>query len=792
MLNSYNLTRRITTTTIIIKTIMMMTPFSSFCTFLLISTSDFSLSCAFVAPQSAATTRHSASLPFIIKPSSPSEGWGRRRKSSPHSLNVSGLEKEEKSIETTTTTAEFEKDIKKYVHIPNRLKVSGRGIPNRRDKVQLVDTSTYESSLIERWDTDPSRQTGFDWEIEKARRYAAGLRVREDGAWVKQPSIFEFLVSKHRTNDSSRTGPPPTNAMDVASLFAINILSFFGLGPLFGMAAVPTAEIQKYEGSFFSFIKGVLGGDLQTLAGGPLFLLLNKYFLECGPIFNLSFGPKSFLVVSDPIMAKHILRVAPYDQYCKGMLADILEPIMGKGLIPADPVTWKIRRRAVVPGFHKRWLNRMITLFHERADILCEDLTGKEGKVVDMEERFCSVTLDIIGKAVFNYDFGSVTKESPIIKAVYRVLREAEHRSSSFIPYWDLPYADQWMTGQVEFRRDMTMLDDILAELINKAVSTRSEATVEELEERDNSDDPSMLRFMVDMRGEDLSSMVLRDDLMTMLIAGHETTAAMLTWTLFELVKGDPGMLIEIQNEVRTVLKDKDIPDYDDVVAMKKLRYALIEGLRLYPEPPVLIRRARTQDELPQGGSIIKTGIKVLRGTDIFVSTWNLHRSPDLWENPYTFDPTRWERPFRNDKVKGWAGYDPDKVTGLYPNESASDFAFLPFGGGARKCIGDQFAVLEATVTMSVMLKKFDFAFEGHPDDVGMQTGATIHTMNGLKMRATRVNESDPLPSAGGWWEKQHLQRGLTANGRPYQSKEEIEHQNIPKRKPDDPGITMN
>ena len=434
----------------------------------------------------------------------------------------------------------------------------------------------------------------------------------------------------------------------------------------------------------------------------------------------------------------------------------------------------------------------MITLFHERADILCEDLTGKEGKVVDMEERFCSVTLDIIGKAVFNYDFGSVTKESPIIKAVYRVLREAEHRSSSFIPYWDLPYADQWMTGQVEFRRDMTMLDDILAELINKAVSTRSEATVEELEERDNSDDPSMLRFMVDMRGEDLSSMVLRDDLMTMLIAGHETTAAMLTWTLFELVKGDPGMLIEIQNEVRTVLKDKDIPDYDDVVAMKKLRYALIEGLRLYPEPPVLIRRARTQDELPQGGSIIKTGIKVLRGTDIFVSTWNLHRSPDLWENPYTFDPTRWERPFRNDKVKGWAGYDPDKVTGLYPNESASDFAFLPFGGGARKCIGDQFAVLEATVTMSVMLKKFDFAFEGHPDDVGMQTGATIHTMNGLKMRATRVNESDPLPSAGGWWEKQHLQRGLTANGRPYQSKEEIEHQNIPKRRPDDPGITMN
>jgi len=674
--------------------------------------------------------------------------------------------------------------------IPSHLRFAGSGVPNRRDKVQLVDTSTYEAKLLETWDNDPSRQSGFDWEIEKMRRYAAGLRMRDDGVWVKQSSFFEFLVSKHRVIKSD--DPTPTNAMDVAILFTVNILSFFGLGPAFGMAAVPTAEIEKYEGSFLSFIKGCLGGDLQTLAGGPLFLLLNKYFLECGPIFNLSFGPKSFLVVSDPSMAKHILRDSPPTQYCKGMLAEILEPIMGNGLIPADPVTWKVRRRAVTPAFHKRWLNSMVTLFNERAEILCDDLDRKQGTVVDMEERFCSVTLDIIGKAVFNYDFGSVTKESPIVKAVYRVLREAEHRSSSFIPYWNLPYADQWMGGQVEFRGDMTMLDDILAELINKAVQTRSEATVAELEVRDNVDDPSLLRFLVDMRGEDLSSMVLRDDLMTMLIAGHETTAAMLTWTLFELSKAEPGMFQEIQNEVRTVLKDKDRPDYNDVVKMERLRYALIEGLRLYPEPPVLIRRARKEDVLPQGSSVMQDGIKVLRGTDIFVSTWNLHRSPDLWENPYDFDPTRWERPYKNPKVKGWAGYDPDKVSGLYPNESAADYAFLPFGGGARKCVGDQFAVLEAAVTFAVLVKNFDFEFEGSPDDVGMQTGATIHTMNGLKMRPSKVDPNEPLPDTGGWWERQHLKRGLAANGRPYQSKENVESQNRPRRHtPDDPGIQM-
>ena len=111
-------------------------------------------------------------------------------------------------------------------------------------------------------------------------------------------------------------------------------------------------------------------------------------------------------------------------------------------------------------------------------------------------------------------------------------------------------------------------------------------------------------------------------------------------------------------------------------------------------------RRARSEDNLPEGGTGMKEGVKVLRGTDIFISTWNLHRSPELWENPEKFDPTRWERPFKNPGVEGWNGYDPSKIAGLYPNEQSSDFAFLPFGGGQRKCVGDQFAMMEAAVTM--------------------------------------------------------------------------------------------
>jgi hypothetical protein len=210
--------------------------------------------------------------------------------------------------------------------IPQTLRVKGRGIPNRTDKVQLLDTSTYESYLINSWDVDPDRQKGFDWEIEKLRRYFAGLRLRDDGTWVKQPSLFDFLVSERRMSSLSdnNTSPKPVNLWDIAVLFATNILSGLGAGPALGMAAIPDAVIQKYEGSFLSFIKGVLGGDLQTLAGGPLFLLLAKYYQDYGAIFNLSFGPKSFLVISDPVIARWILRETPPDQYCKGMLAEIL------------------------------------------------------------------------------------------------------------------------------------------------------------------------------------------------------------------------------------------------------------------------------------------------------------------------------------------------------------------------------------------------------------------------------------------------------------------------------------
>jgi len=482
-------------------------------------------------------------------------------------------------------------------------------------------------------------------------------------------------------------------------------------------------------------------GDLASagLTDGTMYLGLQKYQEGFGDVYKLCFGPKSFMVVSDPQILKHILREKVFN-YDKGVLGEVLEDVMGKGLIPADFETWKVRRRAIVPGFHQKWLNFQVSEFGRAGELLVSTLkeAASAGKTIDMEERFGSVALDIIGKSVFNYEFGSVEGESPIVKAAIQSLREVEHRAQTPFQYWKLPLTDLLIERQRDFNQNMTLLNDALNKCIEQALADRKEADLEELENRDyeKMDNPSLLRFLVDMRGEATSGKQLRDDMITFLIAGHETTASALTWSLFELAQ-NPELMKRLQKEVDTVMGDRVRPTYEDIKEMELLRLCLAESLRMYPEPPLLIRRALDEDTLPAGATGAET--QVLRGMDFFVSIYNLHRDEKYWPNPNTYDPDRFKRKYTNPDIPGWAGYDPDGwKSQLYPNEIASDYAFIPFGAGPRKCVGDVFAMLEGCVSLAMVVRNFDFSFAAptaDPSQVGTCTGATIHTKNGLWMQ---------------------------------------------------------
>ena len=146
----------------------------------------------------------------------------------------------------------------------------------------------------------------------------------------------------------------PLTLGDTMHVFRTNIEQIYGGFP--SVDGTPLAE-----------------GDLSGLTDGTMYLGLYQYMQEYGDMYKLCFGPKSFIVISDPVAARHVLRDESV-KYNKGVLAEILEDIMGKGLIPADPATWKVRRRAIVPAFHKKWLEYQVTVFGQCTERLIEDM----------------------------------------------------------------------------------------------------------------------------------------------------------------------------------------------------------------------------------------------------------------------------------------------------------------------------------------------------------------------------------------------------------------------------------
>ncbi|KAL7170309.1 hypothetical protein ACSBR2_035224 [Camellia fascicularis] len=461
--------------------------------------------------------------------------------------------------------------------------------------------------------------------------------------------------------------------------------------------------------------------DVSELLGGALFLPLFKWMQEYGPIYRLAAGPRNFVVVSDPAIAKHVLR--NYGKYAKGLVAEVSEFLFGSGFAIAEGQLWTVRRRAVVPSLHKTYLSVIVDrVFCKCAERLVEKLKTNvlNGSAVNMEENFSQLTLDVIGLALFNYNFDSLTTDSPVIDAVYTALKEAEARSTDLLPYWKINALCKIIPRQIKAEKAVTLIRKTVEELINKCKEiVESEGERINEEEYVNEADPSILRFLLASR-EEVSSIQLRDDLLSMLVAGHETTGSVLTWTAYLLSK-DPSSLSKAQEEVDRVLQGRP-PTYEDITNLKFLTRCINESLRLYPHPPVLLRRAQVADVLPGN-------YKVNPGQDIMISVYNIHHSPQVWDRAEEFVPERFD------------------LDGPMPNETNTDFRFIPFSGGPRKCIGDQFALLEAIVALAIFVQHMDF--ELVPDqNISMTTGATIHTENGLYMKVSQRQTKSAFASS--------------------------------------------
>ncbi|KAG2434218.1 hypothetical protein HXX76_007944 [Chlamydomonas incerta] len=535
-----------------------------------------------------------------------------------------------------------------------------------------------------------------------------------------------------RGSEAAGPGPSSTSSSAGASWGPLAALLGGGGGP---QQQGPTPEVRV---------------PLNNVGKVPIFQLLYDLYCSHGGVFRMHLGPKSFLVLSDPGAVRQVL-VGAVDKYSKGILAEILEFVMGNGLLAADGEHWIARRRVVAPALQRKFVSSQVALFGAAtahglpqleaaaAAAAAGDTRGGGAASVDMESFFSRLSLDIVGKSVFDYDFDSLRHDDPVIQAVYTVLRESTLRSTAPFPYWKLPGISMLVPRLRDSDAALAIVNDTLDRLIARckdtleaegsipvpAVSASSagaastpSAPSAPLEE---SSAPTVLHFLLG-GGEALNSRQLRDDLMTLLIAGHETTAAALTWALHLLVT-HPEVMQRVRDEVDSVLGDK-LPGAEDLPLLRYTTRVVNEALRLYPQPPVLIRRAVQDDVLPGGH-------RVPAGTDLFISVWNLHHSPQLWERPEAFDPDRF-----------------GPLDAPPPTEVSTDFRFLPFGGGRRKCVGDMFAIAECVVTLAVLLQRFDFAPDSSFGPVGFKSGATINTSNGLHMIISRRDLTGVPPPA--------------------------------------------
>ena len=508
--------------------------------------------------------------------------------------------------------------------------------------------------------------------------------------------------------------------------------------------------------------------DITGLLGGGLFQPLFKWMKEAGPVYLLPTGPvTSYVVVSDPDCIKQIL-FNYGSKYIKGTIAEAGEFLFGLGVALQENEAWKIRRKAVAPSLHRRYVEAMVDrCFGPCAERMVElveqtvDADGGEKKRVNMESKFSQAALDIIGISVFNYDFKALTSAAPVIQATYTALKEVETRSMDLLPTWRLPepFLRVVSPRQKNAQDAVTVIQEVTTKLVDdckRMVEEEEKVGGAEVWARDylNDSNPSVLRYLIAAR-EEVSSTQLRDDLLSLLVAGHETTASVLTWGTYELLKPENAEQLRLlRAELDEVLGTKPFPTYEDMTKMPYLERCFHESMRLYPQPPVYTRRAVVEDVLPKNLGVVPAG------QDILVSIYNLHRSPESWgPASQVFEPMR---------------FGPLALG--QPNELNTGYRYTPFSAGPRRCPGDKFAVLEGMAIWAVLFRRLDLTLvEGH--DVVMTSGATIHTRDGMLVDAKRrqgpvgehVDWASLVPEkdiGSGWFEKGIEAKGSSGGGK--------------------------
>jgi len=395
---------------------------------------------------------------------------------------------------------------------------------------------------------------------------------------------------------------------------------------------------------------------------------------------------EDFLLLSDVRDVRHVL-VTNASGYAKSEHYRGLKAALGRGLVTSEGALWRRQRKLVQPAFRPAAIEAQAPTMVECAADLLEEWRAAGPATLDIHQAMLALTFRIAGLTLFGQDLARDAKR--FAGAIEEALAFANHYGESIFP---LPL---WMPTprHRSFRRAMAKLDAVLARTIEEKRAEGGEA----------SDLLSAMIQATDESGQ-MSARQLRDEAMTLLAAGHETTAVALSWT-FWLLAQHPAVADVVRDEAQRVLGDGR-PDASAVAELPFTGRVLQEAMRLRPPVWIVERQPYLEDVLPSGA-------RVPAGAIVGISPWILHRHEEHWTNPEGFDPDR-----------------------FLPERSADRdrYAYLPFGAGPRVCIGGSFATIEATLLLAMILREWRLELVSG-QHIGAIPGITLRPTPGIRMR---------------------------------------------------------
>jgi cytochrome P450 len=389
-------------------------------------------------------------------------------------------------------------------------------------------------------------------------------------------------------------------------------------------------------------------GSLRDLVRDPLrfFLTLTRQY---GDVVRYRAAPEPAYLVNHPDDIKQVLVLNNHNYTKETYINHMFKSAVADGLLTSEGEVWRQQRRLIQPAFHRQRIANLGGLVVEETGkriAKWAELSNK-GQAIDIASEMSTLTLSITGKALFGVDLGS--RAGSVGQAVDMAANLLEKpRHARFQEAFD--FVDRIVYGIIEERRKSNIdTGDVLSLLLQ----ARDEET-----------------------GQGMSDQQLRDQVITLLLAGYDTTASAITWTWY-LLSQNPSIADKLHAEVDRVLAGR-LPEYEDLSDMPYNHMVFEEALRYYPPAWILGRKALEDDELG--------GYDIPAGTIIAISPYAVHRHKDFWEDPEKFDPER---------------FSPERSDGRH------HFAYLPFGAGPRQCIGNNFALMEAGLIIATIAQKY-------------------------------------------------------------------------------------